>query len=153
MIKDLVKKLRFYYLRKVKWREFKIGKNMYVGLRVNLWAKQTLTIGDNFYMGRDSQIETDCVIGDNVMFGNKVAIVGKYDHNFKQLGVPVRLASSIRDADYNWKRLDCITIIEDCLIGRSLQKIIIFGVIELRFISTTKTFQFHCFEVPHSRLN
>jgi len=113
MIKNCIKKLRFFYLHKVKWRNYSIGKNMYVGLRVFLWAKKTIIIGDNFYMGRDSQIETDCVIGDNVIFANKVAIVGKYDHNYQQIGVPIRLASRIRDEHYNWKGLTCMTTIED----------------------------------------
>ncbi|WP_298487930.1 acyltransferase [uncultured Maribacter sp.] len=86
---------------------------MYLGLRVNLWARQTLVIGDNFYMGRDSQIETDCVIGDNVIFANKSAVVGKYDHHYQQLGAPIRMASRIRDKHYKWKGIKQITIIED----------------------------------------
>ncbi len=78
-----------------------------------MWARNSIRIGDNFYIGRDSQIETDCTIGDNVIFGNKVAIVGKYDHHFQQVGVPIRLASRIRDLDYDWKGLDSMTTIED----------------------------------------
>lgn len=113
MIKTIIKKFRLYYLRNVKWRQFTIGKNLHVGLRVSLWAKQTLSIGDNFYIGRDSQIETDCVIGDNVIFANKVAIVGKYDHHYQQLGAPIRMASRIRDEDYVWKGLSNLTTIED----------------------------------------
>lgn len=113
MVKNWIRRLRFYYLYTIKWRAYSIGKNMYVGLRVNLWAKQTLTIGDNFYMGRDSQIETDCIIGNNVILANKVAIVGKYDHHYQQLGVPIRLASRIRDEHYTWKGLDNLTTIED----------------------------------------
>jgi len=113
MIKNCIKKLRFFYLRNIKWREYTIGKNMYVGLRVSLWAKQKLIIGNNFYMGRDSQIETDCVVGNNVIFANKVAIVGKYDHHYQQIGVPIRMASRIRDEHYNWKGLSCLTTIED----------------------------------------
>ncbi|MDP5230056.1 MAG: acyltransferase [Cellulophaga sp.] len=108
-----IKRLRFYYLRKVKWRRYSIGKNMYAGLRVYLWARETLIIGNNFYIGRGSQIEADCIIGDNVIFANNVAIVGKYDHHYQQLGVPTRLASRIRDKDYNWKGLNSKTIIED----------------------------------------
>ncbi|MFI1772459.1 acyltransferase [Thalassobellus citreus] len=113
MIKDAIRKLRFFYLKKVKWKNYTIGPNFYTGMRVKLWAKSTLTIGKNFYIGRDSQIETDCIIGDNVIFGDNVAIVGKYDHNYQQLGVPIRMASRIRDNDYDWKGLTSITVIED----------------------------------------
>lgn len=113
MILQILRNLRFYYLKNVKWKHFEIGNNIYVGKRVVIWAKNSIRIGHNFYIGRDSQIETDCTIGDNVIFGNKVAIVGKYDHHFQQIGVPIRLASRIRDVDYSWKGLDCMTYIED----------------------------------------
>jgi acetyltransferase-like isoleucine patch superfamily enzyme len=112
MIKH-IKALRNFYLSKVRWRKYAIGKSLHAGARVRLWAKQRLEIGDNFYIGRDSQIEADCIIGHNVIFGNKVAIVGKYDHHFQQIGTPIRLASQIRDKDYDWKGLYQITIIED----------------------------------------
>ncbi|MFS4491361.1 acyltransferase [Maribacter sp. 2308TA10-17] len=112
-MKPLIKKIRIWYLRNIKWRNYKFGKNFYVGLSVYMWARDELKIGDNFYMGRDSQIETDCIIGDNVMIGNKVGLVGKYDHNYQKTGVPMRLAPKIRDEDYDWKGLNQRTIIED----------------------------------------
>src|ERR1700712_4725548 len=108
-----LKKIRNLYLVRLKWRAYSIGPGFHAGARVRLWAKSKLVIGKSFYIGRDSQIETDCVIGDFVIFGNRVAIVGRYDHNYQQLGIPVRLASQIRDADYDWKGLDSLTIIDD----------------------------------------
>lgn len=109
----ILKKIRFLYLKHIKWRNYTIGKNFYVGLRVYLWGRNGIRIGDNFYMGRDSQIETSCTIGNNVIIGNKVAIVGKYDHYYQKLGLPIRLTSRIRDEDYDWKGLHEITRIED----------------------------------------
>jgi len=113
MLMEIIKSLRFSYLKRVKWRKYTIGKNMYIGLRVYIWAKKQITIGDNFYIGRDSQIETDCVIGDNVIFANKVALVGKYDHNYQKIGLPIRLSPRIRDSFYNWKGIGQLTIVED----------------------------------------
>ncbi|MFD2245107.1 acyltransferase [Pontibacter ruber] len=110
---QLLKQVRFFYLVNVKWRKYKIGKNIYAGERVYLWAKDVLEIGNNFFIGRDSQIQANCIIGDNVMFGNKVAVVGKYDHHFQKVGFPIRLAPRIMDKHYNWKGLDQTTIIED----------------------------------------
>ncbi|MCZ2845015.1 MAG: CatB-related O-acetyltransferase [Candidatus Bathyarchaeota archaeon] len=78
-----------------------------------LYAKNKISIGDNFYIGRFSQIECDAEIGNNVLFANNVALVGRYDHHFEQIGVPIRLASQIRDADYNWKGLNSKVKIED----------------------------------------
>ena len=104
---------RDLYLKKIKWRKYIIGKNFHAGRWVVLWGKKNITIGDNFYIGRYSQIECDVVIGNNVIIGNNVALVGKYDHNYTEIGTPIRFASQIRDLDYDWKGLHSKTIIED----------------------------------------
>jgi acetyltransferase-like isoleucine patch superfamily enzyme len=78
-----------------------------------MWARNSISVGDNFYIGRCSQIECDAVIGNDVMMANYVALVGRYDHNFTEIGVPMRQASRIRDKDYNWKGLNEKVIIED----------------------------------------
>lgn len=109
----IIKYIRNYLLKNIVWRKYTIGSNFHAGIRVRLWAKQQLIIGDDFYIGRDSQIETNCKIGDHVIFGNRVALVGRYDHHYQQLGVPTRKASQIRDKDYNWKGMNDLTIIED----------------------------------------
>ncbi len=112
MIK-LLKKLRDFYLVKIRWSQYEIGKNFHAGRQVFLWAKNHLQIGDNFYIGRYSFIESDAVIGDNVIIANFVSLAGRYDHNYQQIGVPVRLASRIMDKDYNWKGLNLKIVIED----------------------------------------
>lgn len=113
-----LKQLRNLILRTVVYRRYDIAKGFYCGIRVRLWAKNKLVIGKNFYIGRDSFIETDAVIGDNVIFANRVGLVGKYDHHYQQVGVPIRLASQIRDEDYNWLGLNrVITIGDDVWIG------------------------------------
>jgi chloramphenicol O-acetyltransferase type B len=108
-----LKKLRNLYLSRVKWSKYDIGDDFHAGARVRLWAKSQITIGNCFYIGRDSFIETDCIVGDYVIFGNKVAIVGRYDHHFQQIGSPIRLASTIREPDYNWKGKNLMTKIGD----------------------------------------
>ena len=107
------KSLRDLYLVHVKWRKYDIGRGFHAGARVRLWAKNKLQIGTDFYIGRDSQIEANCVIGNQVLFGNKVAVVGRYDHCFQEIGNSIRLSSQIRDATYTWKGLHELTIIED----------------------------------------
>lgn len=109
----LLRKLRFFYLIHFKWKKFSFGKNPYFGRLVYMYAKHTITVGDNFYIGKFSQIECDANIGNNVIIANRVAIVGKYDHNYQQIGLPIRLASKIRDKDYSWKGLNSKVVIED----------------------------------------
>lgn len=108
-----LKKFRDFYLRKIKWRKYSIEGGFHAGRGVVIWGKNQIRIGKNFYIGRYSQIECDAIIGDNVIIANYVALVGKYDHNYHQLGTPIRLASAIMDKDYNWKGLDSKIIIED----------------------------------------
>ena len=115
---EILKKLRDLYLVNVIWGNYTIGSGFHAGARVRLWARNKLVIGKKFYIGRDSFIETDCIIGDFVIIANKVGIVGKYDHNYQETGVPIRIASSIRNKSYNWKGLDKVTIIgNDVWIG------------------------------------
>jgi acetyltransferase-like isoleucine patch superfamily enzyme len=123
-----IKKLRCLLLVKTIWRKYQIGNDFHSGRSVILWAKNQLVIGDNFYIGRFSQIECDAIIGNNVMLANQVALVGRYDHNYQQIGVPTRLASEIRDPDYSWKGLNLKVVIkDDVFIGYG--SIILSGVI------------------------
>lgn len=78
-----------------------------------MWAKHSISVGENFYIGKYSQIECDAKIGDNVMFGNNVALVGRHDHDFRLIGMPVRLAPRIRDVDYTGEGLLEEVVIED----------------------------------------
>ena len=113
-----IKYLRDLFIMHIVLRRFQISKGFHAGARVRIWARETLVIGKNFYIGRDSQIETDCIIGDNVILANKVGIVGRYDHHYQQIGVPIRLASSIRQLSYDWKGIGQVTRIgNDVWIG------------------------------------
>lgn len=113
LIIHALKKVRNLYLKKITYHRYDIGKNFHCGRGVILWAKNKLVIGDDFYIGRYSQIECDAIIGDNVIFANHVALVGKYDHKYDEVGVPIRQASQIRDANYNWKGLTSQVVIGD----------------------------------------
>lgn len=108
-----LKKIRDFLLINVIWRKHQISKGFHAGAHVWIGGKNKLIIGKNFYIGKYSQIGCDAEIGDNVMFGNRVALIGRYDHNYQQIGIPIRLASYIRDSDYNWKGLGLKVKIED----------------------------------------
>ena len=112
-MKKLLREIRHLYLVKVRWRDYSFGENVYIGRAVYMWAKHKISIGDNFYIGKYSQIECDAEIGNNVMLANFVALIGRHDHDFRTLGIPVRLASRIRDTDYKGKGLDEKVRIED----------------------------------------
>ena len=103
MLIQFLKHLRDLYYTRVIWRKYKFGCGFHCGRNTFIWAKETIEIGNNFYMGRGSSIETNCRIGDNVIMANNVGIIGRYDHNYQQIGVTVRKAEQIRDDNYSWK--------------------------------------------------
>lgn len=109
---QLIRNLRFFFLIRFRWKRYSFGRNPYIGRCVYMWARNSITIGDNFYIGKFSQIECNAEIGDNVMFANRVALAGRYDHNFNEVGMPTRLATNIRDKKYNWKGLNDKVVIE-----------------------------------------
>ncbi|MFT4902152.1 MAG: acetyltransferase-like isoleucine patch superfamily enzyme [Lentimonas sp.] len=108
-----LKTLRDLYLMNVKWRKYELGPGFHAGRQVFMYAKHTIRTGRNFYIGRYSEIACDAEIGDNVIFANFVSLAGRYDHHYQLPGVPTRLASQIRDADYEWKGLHEKVVIED----------------------------------------
>lgn len=110
---EFIKQLRDFFYKKIIWRQYKIGKNFHAARGVFLWARNTIIIGNNFYIGKYSIIECDAQIGDNVILANHVSLIGRYDHHYQQVGIPMRLASQIRDKDYNWKGINQKIIIED----------------------------------------
>lgn len=109
----LAKKWRNEWLRRVVWRRHAIARGFHCGRSVVLWARHRIVIGANCYIGRYSQIESDAVIGNNVIMANSVAFVGRYDHDHENVGTPVRLATQIREEDYNLKGLDLKVVIGD----------------------------------------
>ena len=109
----IFKQLRDFYLKRIIWRKYKIGKGFHAGRGVFLWARNKIEIGKNFYIGKYSIIECDSLIGNDVILANKVSLIGRYDHHYQQIGIPIRLASQIRDKSYNWKGANQKIVIED----------------------------------------
>jgi len=111
-VKKIIVFLRDFYLVKLKWRKYSIGQNFHAGRNVVLWAKDSITIGDNCYIGRNSQIECNVNMGNDVLIANNVAFVGRYDHHYQQIGTSTRFASQVRDSNYTWLEKNRVTTVE-----------------------------------------
>ena len=68
------------------------GRDLHVGKGTRLWAPRRLVIGNCVYIGKQVHIEANCRIGNYCLLANRVAIVGRHDHDFSAVGFPVRLA-------------------------------------------------------------
>lgn len=68
------------------------GRDLHIGARCRLWAPDRISIGNSVYIGKDVHIECNADIGDYVMIANRVALVGRHDHDFRSIGIPVRFS-------------------------------------------------------------
>ena len=90
-----------------------IGTNLHIGPGSVLEAPRQLTVGDNVYIGKHCTIECDGEIGNGVLIANLVGLIGRYDHDYSAIGVPVRQSPWIGDRDYQGPGRNLEIIIED----------------------------------------
>lgn len=101
MIVRHLKKLRMLMIR-WKYRRFlSAGRNFTCGRGTLFYARNRIRLGDNVYFGRYCNIECDAAVGNDVLIANDVGFVGRADHDFRCIGVPVRFAPCVRDRDYH----------------------------------------------------
>ena len=99
-------------------KNISIGNNSTFGRGTVFWAPNKMTIGNNVYIGKYCTIQTDAEIGDDVEIANNVGLIGKYDHDFSKVGVSIKNAPWIGDAEYDFKGKDLKIVIEhDVWIG------------------------------------
>lgn len=75
----------------IKYKKLKIGKKFFCGKGVVVSKKNTITIGDNFYIGNYCHLAADAQIGNDVLFASHVSLVGG-DHKIDNINVPIRLS-------------------------------------------------------------
>lgn len=103
------------------WRIFGVRRNVHLGRRVHiglgsrLWAPSSLAVQDDVYVGRYCTIECDGTIGRGVLIANNVGIVGRRDHDFRQLGKPVVSATWVGERATDQR--DSVEIGPDVWIG------------------------------------
>lgn len=68
------------------------GEGLHLGARTRIWAPCHVRMGNQVYVGKDVHIEANCRIGDYCLIANRVAIVGRHDHDFSAVGYPVRFS-------------------------------------------------------------
>ncbi len=72
-----------------------IGKKFHIGMLSYISSSKRLTIGDDVYVGKFCSIQCNGRIGSGVLIANNVGVVGRRDHDIRQVGTPIRLANWI----------------------------------------------------------
>lgn len=75
------------------------GRELHVGWGSRFWAPKSIHIADAVYIGKYVQIECNADIASHVLIANRVAFVGRHDHDFRCIGVPVRFSPWIGSED------------------------------------------------------
>lgn len=79
------------------------GRNFTFGRGTVFWAPNRISIGDDCYIGKYCTIEADAMIGNDVLIANNVGLIGRYDHDYSVVGVPIGKSPHIGDKDYSFK--------------------------------------------------
>lgn len=126
MILKRLKQLRCQLLL-IRKRNIKFGKTSTFGRGTVLYAPNQMVIGENVYIGKYCSLETDIEIGNDVLLGNNVGLIGKYDHDFSCIGKSIKDSPWIGDSDYQFKGKGLKIVVEnDVWIGYG--SIIVSGV-------------------------
>lgn len=92
-----------------------LGSDVHLGLGTVLWAPHRLIVGNDVYIGKGCTIEVDGTIGNHVLIANRVGLVGRRDHDFREVGSPITQASWV--GDHANRLSDTIEIGDDVWLG------------------------------------
>ncbi len=80
-VRSAVRALRLFCLKARFGRKLQMGKNVYFGCRALMVPPEFVRFGDNVALGSDFHLETNLVVGSDVLISSRVAIIGN-DHRF-----------------------------------------------------------------------
>ena len=89
------------------------GVDLHLGARTRIWAPSHVRMGDQVYVGKDVHIEANCRIGNYCLIANRVAIVGRHDHDFSAVGFPMRFSPWVGSRRFPSQYADEEAVIED----------------------------------------
>lgn len=96
-------------------RNVAIGPHSRIGRSVVISAPHHLTIGARVSIGPRSIVQVDGEIGDLALIGQAVQIIGRADHDFSEIGVPI--ADGVWAGDRPQGERDAVMIGKDVWIG------------------------------------
>lgn len=93
------------------------GRGLHLGMGTIVDATRSLSIGDDVYVGKGCTIEVDGRIGDGVLIANRVGLVGRNDHDYRAVGVPIRRCPWIGDDHFDEELRGHLIVEDDVWIG------------------------------------
>lgn len=81
-------------------RSVRLGDRVHIGILSYVSAPRSLTVGSDVYIGKFCSIQCNGFIGDSCLIANNVGIVGRRDHDFKKIGMPMSRAPWVGGNSY-----------------------------------------------------
>jgi acetyltransferase-like isoleucine patch superfamily enzyme len=94
-----------------------VGRGIHIGPGTIISSSSGLSIGDGTYIGKGCTIQVSGSIGRGTLIANRVGIVGKLDHDFDAIDLPICFAPWIGAPDSGLLATAEVTIGEDVWIG------------------------------------
>jgi acetyltransferase-like isoleucine patch superfamily enzyme len=94
-----------------------VGRRVHIGLWSALWAPNKLIIEDDVYIGNHCTIQVNGRIGRYTMIANNVGIVGRHDHDYTEVGKPIRYVQWIGARKDSAEQKEAVQIGSDVWIG------------------------------------
>lgn len=113
----LIRRLRTWLIIKSSRKILSAGRGIHIGKNCTFWAPDSISLGDNIYIGKNVRIECNTQIGDFSLVANNVAFVGRNDHEFRVIGIPVRFSPWIGRRERSIHRSELVFIESDVWIG------------------------------------
>jgi acetyltransferase-like isoleucine patch superfamily enzyme len=98
-------------------RNVVVARDVHIGIGTIIEAPHHLAIEEQVYIGKYCTIECDGRIGRGTIIANQVGLVGRNDHDHRAIGVTMRHAPWIGDAEWNGPRQETLDIGGDVWIG------------------------------------
>ena len=89
------------------------GDDIHIGKGCRLWAPDKIILGSHLYIGKDVHIEANLTLGSYCLVANRVAFIGRNDHDFSVVGVPVRFSPWIGSEKNKSQYRDVSVVVEN----------------------------------------
>jgi acetyltransferase-like isoleucine patch superfamily enzyme len=118
VLNRIVRRIALYINRKIAVRQgVVLGNGVHIGPGSILAAAHRLEVGEDVYVGKFCTIQCDGKIGRWVLIANNVGIIGRHDHDYREIGTAIRWASHIDDPERAPRLSDLVEIQDDVWIG------------------------------------
>ena len=90
IIRSFMNSIRAWYMMNVKYRWIKSNGFLRIPFETKIWSPhKDVTLGHHVQFGSNCMIQCDIEIGNYVLVASNVSFVGKDDHLFNKVGIPI----------------------------------------------------------------